>query len=321
MKGLLTVHGVSASSRLAWLTVMANKDATRLPIVSMEEPAATPVVILVAPRLAENIGTTARAMLNTGLSSLRLVRPQVSHLDTRALAAASGAASVLHAATLYTTLPEAIADLHRLYATSVRRRKLVKPVVSPRLAATGLRIASSRGEHCGLLFGPERTGLSNDDIALADVIVEIPLNSVYTSLNLAQAVLILGYEWFQAEYRVITMAELTKNRNRPATRAELLGFFHHLESELVVSGFLRVEEKRPTMVRNIRTLFERANLTAQEVRTLHGIIKELCWGRTYTGSLRWKSGVDAEQNNALPCSFSDLVGQEPYGTQQNSKNS
>lgn len=218
---------------------------------------------------------------------------------------------MLYAATLYETLPEAIADLHRLYAMSVRRRKLVKPVVSPCLAATGLRIASSRGERCGLLFGSERTGLNNDDIALADIIVEIPLNSVYTSLNLAQAVLILGYEWFQTECGVITMPELPKNGNRrPATRAELLGFFHHLEVELVASGFLRVEEKKPAMVRNIRTLFERANLTAQEVRTLHGIIKELCWGRTCTGNLRWREQLvtSAGQNSAPPCKLRDLSG-------------
>ncbi|KAF0118855.1 MAG: tRNA/rRNA methyltransferase [Rhodospirillaceae bacterium] len=270
---------------------MAGTDSTRPVLVA----ATAPVVILVQPRLAENVGTTARAMLNTGLTVLRLVAPYTSPLEPRALAAASGAESVLAAATVHASLPEAVADLHRLYAASARRRELVKPVLTPRRAALALQEAGRRGERCGLVFGPERTGLANDDIALADAIVEAPLNPAYASLNLAQAVLIVGYEWFLAGSEGGVEETLPTGDSRPATRTELFDFFRHLEDELDACGFLRVADKRPAMVRNIRTLFERASLTEQEVRTLHGIVKELRWGRVRPeGSLRREDDMEPE---------------------------
>jgi tRNA/rRNA methyltransferase len=141
-----------------------------------------------------------------------------------------------------------------------------------------MHAADRRGERVGVLFGPERTGLVNDDIPLADTIVQVPLNPAYSSLNLAQAVLLIGYEWFQVAVDV-PPRELVTNETRPATKAELLNFFAHLEKELDDCGFLRHADKRPVMVRNIRNMFQRADLTEQEIRTLHGIVKELAHKR------------------------------------------
>lgn len=234
----------------------------------------TPAVILVRPQLAENIGTTARAMLNCGLTDLRLVAPRQSPLADKAIAASAGADSVLRAARIFDNTESAITDLQHVYATTGRNRFMVKPVETPRRAAAGMRDFIAVGQRCGVLFGPERTGLENDDVALADIVVTVPLNPDYCSLNLAQSVLIIGYEWFQAGDPAEPRA-MTKGAQAPATRQELLGFFRHLEDELDACNFFRVAEKRPSMVRNIRNLFERADLTAQEVRTLHGIVGEL----------------------------------------------
>jgi len=242
------------------------------------EAPAGPVVILVEPQLGENIGTAARAMLNCGLTELRLVRPRDGWPNAKALAAASGADAVVENARVFDSTEAAIADLNRVYATTARHRGMIKAVVTPRQAATEMRAASARGERVGVLFGPERTGLVNDDIPLADTILQVPLNAAYSSLNLAQAVLIVGYEWFQARDGTLPR-ELVTNETRPATKAELLNFFTHLEQELDDCGFLRHTDKRPSMVRNIRNLFQRADLTEQEIRTLHGIIKELAHER------------------------------------------
>jgi tRNA/rRNA methyltransferase len=233
-----------------------------------------PAIILVEPQLGENIGTAARAMLNCGLTELRLVRPRDGWPNAKAVAAASGADEVVQGARLYDGTAAAIADLHRVYATTARHRGMIKPVVTPRRAAIEIRSAEARGERVGVLFGPERTGLVSDDIPLADTLVQVPLNPAYSSLNLAQAVLIVGYEWFQAGVDA-PPRQLVTNETRPATKAELLNFFAHLEKELDDCGFLRHVDKRPVMVRNIRNIFQRADLTEQEIRTLHGIVKEL----------------------------------------------
>lgn len=236
--------------------------------------APTPAVILVRPQLAENVGTSARAMLNCGLTDLRLVAPRENWLSDKAIAASSGAHAVLESARAFDSTEAAIADLHRVYATTGRNRFMVKPVVTPRQAATELRGHIARGLGCGILFGPERTGLENDDVALADVVVTVPLNPDFASLNLAQSVLLLAYEWFQSGDPAEPRA-MTKGAAPVADKAQLLGFFQHLERELDDCGFFRVAEKRPNMVRNIRNMFERAALTLQEVRTLHGIVHEL----------------------------------------------
>nr|WP_197974926.1 RNA methyltransferase [Phaeovibrio sulfidiphilus] len=233
---------------------------------------------MVRPQLSENVGMVARAMMNCGLGELRLVAPREDHLSGKGPAATSGAHVILENATVHDTTAEAIADLNRVFATTARRRDMVKIVQTPRRAAGTLRELVSRGERVGILFGPERAGLDNDDVALADCLIEAPLNPAFSSLNLAQAVLLVGYEWFQAESDA-PPEQVIVNGTRPAEKHELLNFFGHLERELDACGFLRNTDKRPGMVRNLRNIFERAGLTEQELRTLHGVVKELRHGR------------------------------------------
>ena len=177
---------------------------------------------------------------------------------------------------------EAVADLRHLYAATARRRDMVKPVLSPKAAAAKLRAFLGKAEASGVRFGPERTGLDNDDITLADAVLEVPLNPAYASLNLAQAVLIVAYEFYQARD---VAPEVSQGRNGAiaATKDELLAFFEHLEDELDAGGFLIPPEKRPHMVRNIRNIFQRAGLTEQEVRTLRGMITSLASRRGRKG--------------------------------------
>ena len=242
-----------------------------------------PVIILVRPQLSENIGTAARAMMNCALAEMRLVAPRHDWLSERAIAASSGAEAILHAAKVFPTTAEAIADLQRVYATTGRNRYMVKPAMTPREAALRMHAETAGSLDVGVLFGPERTGLENDDVALADTVVMAPLNPKFASLNLAQGVLIVAYEWFQAAGAAIPERTMTKGAAPPATKATLLGFYEHLERELDACGFFRVAEKRPGMVINIRNMFARADLTLQEVRTLHGIVHELVTWRGRKG--------------------------------------
>ncbi|MGE5504713.1 MAG: RNA methyltransferase [Actinomycetota bacterium] len=241
-----------------------------------------PAIILIRPQLSENIGTAARAMLNCGLTDLRLVAPREDWLQDRAFAAASGADRVLLGAKVFGTTEAAIADLERVWATTGRNRFMTKAVDTPRQAAAAMRATVAGGMRCGVLFGPERTGLENDDVVLADTVLTVPLNPAYASLNLAQAVLLVGYEWFQAE-AAETLPPMTKGAQPPAPKEKLVGFFDHLERELDACGFLRNAEKRPVMVRNIRNIFQRAELTGQEIQTLHGIVTELVTFRQRKG--------------------------------------
>jgi len=236
-------------------------------------PAVTggPAIILVEPQLGENIGTAARAMLNCGLDDLRLVRPRDGWPSDKAIAAASGADRVLEKARLYPNVRSAISDLLHVFAATARDRGMVRREVTPRHAATEMRAWLSAGEPCGVLIGPERTGLVNDDVALADTVLTVPLNPAFSSLNLAQAVLIIGYEWFIAAAPA-PPETLQRGGSRPATKEELLNFFDHLEEELDSNGFLRHRESRGHMVRNLRSLFQRAQCTEQELRTLHGVV-------------------------------------------------
>ena len=216
----------------------------------------------------------ARAMLNCGLGALRLVRPRDGWPGATAVAAAAGADAVLEAARLFDTTAQAVADLDLVYAATVRQRDMIKTVVTPNRAAADMRAHVPMGGCSGVLFGPEAVGLSNDDVALADAIVTAPINPDFGSLNLAQAVMLVGYAWFQAA-DTTPETTMTMPATRPATKAELMGLFEHLEGELDESGFLRVREKRPIMVRNLRNLLQRAGLTEQEVRTLRGVIASL----------------------------------------------
>jgi tRNA/rRNA methyltransferase len=237
-------------------------------------PEPAPAVILVAPQLGENVGMVARAMLNTGLAELRLVAPRDGWPNEAAWSAASGADAVLDAAQIYATTAEATAELDLVYATSTRPRGLVKRILDPREAALRAKAAAGEGRRVGLLFGPERSGLTNDDLALADAVVSVPLNPGFSSLNLAQAVLILGYEWFRAE-KPLPAERIQRNGARPATKAELDNFMTRLEGKLDEAGFLRPPEKRPGMINNLRALFGRMELTEPEVNTLHGIVSAL----------------------------------------------
>lgn len=241
-----------------------------------------PSIILIRPQLSENIGTAARAMMNCALTDLRLVGPREDWLSDRAIAAASGAEGILHNAQVFDTTEAAIADLQKVYATTGRNRFMVKPVVTPKQAALEIRNHHATGIKTAVMFGPERTGLENDDVALADIVITVPLNPEHFSLNLAQCVLLIGYEWFQAGDPAEPVS-MTKGAAPPATKKDLVAFFEHLERELDDCGFYRVEEKRPGMVRNIRNMFERADLTLQEVRTLHGIVHELVTYRRRKG--------------------------------------
>jgi tRNA/rRNA methyltransferase len=241
-----------------------------------------PAIILVEPQLVENIGTAARAMLNCGLGDLRLVKPRDGWPNPKAVAAASGADTVLDAARLYPDLREAVADLRHVYASTARDRYMVKRAVTPRLAAGEIRAHLAVGEPCGVIFGPERTGLVNADITLADTVLSVPMNPGFSSLNLAQAVLIVGYEWFIA--REEPPAEtLHTGHSRPATKEELVRFFDHFEEALVDSGFIRHPDKRPSLFRNLRNFFQRAYPTEQELRTLHGVVTSFMGPRKGAG--------------------------------------
>ena len=242
----------------------------------------SPVVVLVRPQLGENIGTAARAMANGGLFHLRLVAPRDGWPSEKAYRASSGADAILDAATVHPTVADAVADLQRVFATCPRPRHIVKPVLTARGAAAELRAIGARGLSAGVLFGPERAGLDNDDMACADALVRYPLNPAFMSLNLAQAVLVVAYEWWLAEDET-PPARLMTNETHVATKAELENFLTHLVDELDACGFLRNAPKRPGMVRNIRHLFQRGEVTEQELRTLHGIVTELSRGRRMRG--------------------------------------
>src|SRR5882672_4101069 len=248
-----------------------------------------PAIILVQPQLGENIGTAARAMANCGLDDLRLVAPRDGWPNEKAVAAASGADGVLDKARLFPDVPAAIGDLVHVYASTARDRFQVKREVTPRLAAEEMLGFIAANEPCGVLFGPERTGLVNDDVALADTVLTVPLNPAFSSLNLAQAVLLVGYEWF-------TMREtpppevIHTGHSRPANKEELIRFFDHFEEALVQSGFLRDPLKRPSLFRNLRNLFQRAGCTEQELRTMHGVITSFAGPRRDFG----RSGPDTQ---------------------------
>lgn len=235
---------------------------------------AAPIVILVEPQLGENIGAAARAMLNFGVTEMRVVSPRDGWPNPQAINTAKSAAAVLENALLFDTTEDAVADLAHVYATTARIRDMVKPVFAPRALAARTRAAQAAGEGTGILFGKEKWGLSNDDVALAEALVVVPTDPDNSSINLGQTVLLVAYEWFLAG-EPEELAEVSRKGAIPATRKEIHDFFDHLERELDDCGFLYPPEKRPRMVRNIRNIFTRANLTDQEVRTLRGVVAGL----------------------------------------------
>lgn len=236
-------------------------------------PAPGPSIVLVAPQLGENIGMVARAMANFGLADLRLVNPRDGWPSDSARAAASGADRVIDGARLYGSTRAAIADIGLVLATTARPREMAKPVLAPREAASQLAACIEGGDSAAILFGGERAGLGNDDVALADAIVTFPTDPAFASLNLAQSVLLMGYEWF-----LTRGGESGRPRAEApprAAREDVIRLFEHMEGELDAAGYLHPPEKRPVMVRNLRTIFLKAGLTDQEVRSLRGVIRAL----------------------------------------------
>jgi len=247
---------------------------------SRQQMAAGPAVVLVRPQLAQNIGTAARAMANFGLADLRLVAPREHFPNPAATAAAAGASHVLDAARQFATLEDAVADLTLVYATTARERGQAKPVDGPTEAVMRLR-AAGEGAPVGVVFGPERTGLENDEVALADRILTFPVNPAFASVNLAQAVLLVGYEWFKAAAAPLPFA--MQQRWPLAEKSELLAFFAHLEGALDDIGFFHPPGRRPVLVRNLRNVFHRLGLTVQDLRTLHGVVAALAEGPRQRG--------------------------------------
>ena len=239
-------------------------------------------MILVRPQLGENIGMVARAMMNCGLTELRLVAPRDGWPNPAAQAPAAGALGVLEAARVFETLGEALADRHYSYATTARPRGIIKEIFTPKGAAANLRRRFTGGQKLALVFGAERAGLEAEDVALCDAIVNVPLNPSFSSLNLAQAVLILGYEWYQSGDET-PEAYLQTGESPPADKGEAAAFFERLEGELDAVNFFWPDHKRPSMVRNLRSLFNRLEPTQQDIRTLHGVVSALIMARKKRG--------------------------------------
>jgi tRNA/rRNA methyltransferase len=231
-----------------------------------------PVIILVGPQMGENIGACARAMLNCGLDELRIVNPRDGWPNDRANTMSAGALEKMPPVKVYTSTADAVADCHYVYATTARPRDMVKPVVTARQAAEDIRARQATDQRCAFLFGCERTGLENDDIALAHAIITIPVNPDFSSLNLGQGVLLCAYERYQAQKHA---AAPVNPDNMPAPHAELDNLMIRLENELADGSFFRTKELRPTVMRNIRNLFARTQITSQEINTFHGIIAAL----------------------------------------------
>ncbi|MFZ1103575.1 MAG: RNA methyltransferase [Hyphomicrobiaceae bacterium] len=253
----------------------------------------TPVLVLVQPQLADNIGMVARAMANFGLEHLRLVAPRDGWPNEKARIAASGANFIIDGAEAYPTFEAALDGLNWVAATTARQRDLAKAVLTPEQAVAEMRRRRAEGQRCGILFGPERNGLETDQVANADAIVMAPVNPTFASLNLAQAVLLVAYEWMKqtgggtlgrvTTYEAPLAPGLHTRGSPPAGRQDLIAFFEHIERELDASGFFTAPDKRPSVVQNLRSMFVRMGATEQEIRTLRGIVKALAQPKARRG--------------------------------------
>lgn len=233
-----------------------------------------PVVILVKPQLAENIGMAARAMKNCALKELRIVQPEQSPTSDIALRASSNSEEVLLNAKIYATTQEALADLTMVYAATARPRHQVKEVFTAEYAAQHL----PQDGKIGFMFGCERTGLENEDISLADAIIEVPLNPEHCSLNLAQAVLVIGYEYYKTTISPEGRRLIT-NGGQVADKEKLFKFIESLNGRIKQSPRLKDEEHTKSLLRNISNIFTRAQITEQELNSLYGIVNILCDGK------------------------------------------
>ncbi|OEC97637.1 MULTISPECIES: RNA methyltransferase [unclassified Rhizobium] len=234
-----------------------------------------PAIILVEPQMGENIGMVARAMANFGLAELRLVNPRDGWPNERAQATASKADHIIEATKVYDTLEQAIADLNFVYATTARERDGYKPVRSPVIAAETLRTRFKAGEGTGILFGRERWGLTNEEVALADEIVTFPVNPAFASLNIAQAVLLMSYEWMKSGMEDLGDVPFQAIEQRPSTKEQLFGLFDQLEEALDARNYFHPAGKKPKMVDNLRAVLSRRAFTEQEISVLRGVISSL----------------------------------------------
>src|ERR1700721_38804 len=256
---------------------------------------AGPIVILVEPQLGENIGMAARAMGNFGLTRLRIVNPRDGWPNVHARRAASGADHILDHVELFEAGEQALADCTLLFATTARAHDQAKPVVAPEAAASEMTAAIAGGAPVGSPFGRERYGLQNEEVALADRIITFPVNPGFASLNLAQAVLLIGYEWFKLSTEGALPFAMPE-RSEPASQHQMQAFFDNLVRELDKVEFLRPAEKRETMLVNLRNIFARMEPTKQDMHTLHGVVMAIAEGRKGPA----KGGVlDGEQATRL----------------------
>jgi tRNA/rRNA methyltransferase len=234
-----------------------------------------PVIILVEPQMGENIGMVARAMANFGLSELRLVNPRDGWPNEKAQAAASKADHVIEGTKVFETLEEAISDLNFVYATTARERDGFKPVRSPVVAAQTLRARFTAGEGTGILFGRERWGLSNEEVALADEIVTFPVNPAFASLNIAQAVLLMSYEWMKSGMDDLGSVPFQAMEQTPSTKEQLHGLYDQLEEALDSRNYFHPPAKKPKMIDNLRAVLSRRAFTEQEISVMRGVISSL----------------------------------------------
>jgi tRNA/rRNA methyltransferase len=234
-----------------------------------------PAIVLVEPQLGENIGMVARAMANFGLTELRLVNPRDGWPSEKARAAASRADHVIDAVRVFDDLPAAIADLNFVFATTARERDGFKRVAGPVEAGRALRARENAGERAGILFGRERFGLSNEEVGLADEIVTFPVDPTFASLNIAQAVLLMSYEWRKSGLADEAETNFSAPDMAPATKDQLHGLFAHLEAALETRGYFRPAAKKPKMVENLRAVLTRAGFAEPELKVLRGVVASL----------------------------------------------
>ncbi|MDR7103165.1 RNA methyltransferase [Croceicoccus sp. BE223] len=241
----------------------------------MESAPIQPVIVLVRPQLGENIGKAARAMLNFGLTEMRLVAPRDGWPNPGAGPAASGADVVLERAQVYASVADAVADCEHVHATTVRKRGVTKPVLTPEEAAR--EIATSQGRHA-ILFGPERSGLETDDVAVARNIVTVPINPEFGSLNLAQAVILMAYEWSKTASASMAqpLAQPTQeDLLPPAPQAELDGMIAQMEALLEPKGYFRPQSRAAATKRTLRNMLTKPGWNHLEVRTMRGVLSAL----------------------------------------------
>ena len=257
-----------------------------------------PVIILVEPQMGENIGMVARAMANFGLSELRLVNPRDGWPNEKAQAAASKADHVIEGTKVYDTLEQAISDLNFVYATTARERDGFKPVRSPVVAAQTLRARFTAGEGTGILFGRERWGLSNEEVALADEIVTFPVNPAFASLNIAQAVLLMSYEWMKSGMEDLGSVPFQATEQTQSTKEQLHGLYDQLEEALESRNYFHPPAKKPKMIDNLRAVLSRRAFTEQEISVMRGVISSLDrFSRQYPRGSRAPADVKEHQED------------------------